>query len=108
MDTNQVQGEEPIFELAVECERLFEVRVSKLRDKDKAKGAKLLAEYQQRFSTWAAFMGVFAEPNVCLDRRLKHHVEIQDLVLRLLDIMARNLTYCMSSLQSLITCIEYK
>ncbi|KAH7014826.1 hypothetical protein EDB80DRAFT_320055 [Ilyonectria destructans] len=93
MDTKQVQSEEPIFELAVECEGLFEDRVSKLRDKDKAKGAKLLAEYQQRFSTWAAFMGVFAEPNVCLDRRLKHHVEIQDLVLRLLDIMARNLTY---------------
>ncbi|KAL2843466.1 hypothetical protein BJX68DRAFT_155985 [Aspergillus pseudodeflectus] len=35
--------------------------------------------------------GVFAESNLCLDRRLRRHDEIQDQVLRLLDIMRRNL-----------------
>ncbi|KAH6896663.1 hypothetical protein B0T10DRAFT_544103 [Thelonectria olida] len=89
----ETQSEEPIFELAGECERLFEERISRLKDNNDQNDAQLLGEYQQRFATWAAFLGVFAESKVCLDSRLRHHVEIQDLVLRLLDTMERSLTH---------------
>ena len=92
MDITPTQNEEPIFELATECEKRFVEQISRLRDGE-PNNAKFIEEYQQRFATWAAFLGVFAEQNVCLDRRLRHHVEIQDLVLRLLDIIERNLDY---------------
>ncbi|KAK2786760.1 hypothetical protein FQN53_006236 [Emmonsiellopsis sp. PD_33] len=85
--------DDPIFELAVECETLYAEQISKLNDDDQPNGAKTLGELNHRFAAWAAFLGVFAESNVCLDRRLRYHVEIQDQVLRLLDVMQRNLAY---------------
>ncbi|KAJ5705265.1 hypothetical protein N7536_000954 [Penicillium majusculum] len=88
-----IEHNEPIFELAVECEKLYAQQISRLNADDEPNGATILSELNQRFAAWAAFLGVFAESNMCLDRRLRHHVEIQDQVLRLLDIMQRNLTY---------------
>ncbi|KAJ5279986.1 hypothetical protein N7478_005358 [Penicillium angulare] len=89
-----VEYQEPIFELATECEALYATQISRLSNDDDPNAAKLLSDVYQRFSAWAAFLGVFAEANVCLDRRLRRHVEIQDQVLRLLDIMQKNLSYC--------------
>ncbi|KGO46778.1 hypothetical protein PEX2_018610 [Penicillium expansum] len=88
-----IEHDEPIFELAVECERLYAEQISRLNDDDEPNGATMLSELNQRFAAWAAFLGVFAESKMCLDRRLRHHVEIQDQVLLLLDIMQRNLAY---------------
>ncbi|KAK2799726.1 hypothetical protein FQN50_008374 [Emmonsiellopsis sp. PD_5] len=88
-----VEFDAPIFELGVECEKLYAEQISKLNDDDQPNGAKTLGELNHRFAAWAAFLGVFAESNVCLDRRLRYHVEVQDQVLRLLDIMQRNLAY---------------
>ncbi len=73
--------------------KLFNERIKRLQDDGKPDSAAILAELRQRFANWAAFLGVFAESTVCLDRKLRHHVEIQDQVLRLLDIMERNLVY---------------
>lgn len=92
-----VENEEPIYELAVECEMAFVNQISKLDAKEDSNGAIILSELGQRFAAWAAFLGVFAESNVCLDRRLRRHIEIQDQVLRLLDILNSNLIYCGSS-----------
>jgi hypothetical protein len=91
---------EPILELASECESLFSEQISRLKNETDLNGAKVIGEYQQRFAAWAAFLGVFAVPEMCLDRRLRRHVEIQDLVLRLLDIMKRNLTHRSSHIYS--------
>ncbi|EEH38529.2 hypothetical protein PAAG_08256 [Paracoccidioides lutzii Pb01] len=88
-----IRHEEPIFDLTAECEKLFASQISALNDRNEANGAKCLGELNHRFAAWAGFLGVFAESSVCLDRRLRHHAEIQDQVLRLLDIMRRNLTY---------------
>ncbi|KAL4862729.1 hypothetical protein BDV12DRAFT_202760 [Aspergillus spectabilis] len=85
------QQTEPIFELAAECETLFTDKITSFNDAGDENAAKLLSDLYQRFSAWAAFLGVFAESNVCLDRRLRRHADIQDQVLRLLDIMQRNL-----------------
>lgn len=93
MDEESIEFGEPIFELASECEKLFFEQISRLKNEVDPNGTKVVGEYQQRFSAWAAFLGVFAVPEMCLDRKLQRHVEIQDLVLRLLDIMKRNLTY---------------
>ncbi|PON23711.1 hypothetical protein TGAM01_v207358 [Trichoderma gamsii] len=93
MDETSIETTEPIFELATECETLFSDHLSMLENESDFNGAKVVGEYQQRFSAWAAFLGVFAVPEMCLDRRLRSHVEIQDLVLRLLDIMKRNLVH---------------
>ncbi|KAJ4854258.1 uncharacterized protein T069G_11237 [Trichoderma breve] len=49
--------------------------------------ARLLAEYQQRFSIWTAYLGVFARPSQCLDRRLQTLHDIRDIVLRLLGLI---------------------
>ncbi|KAL6786740.1 hypothetical protein J3E68DRAFT_447103 [Trichoderma sp. SZMC 28012] len=93
MDEDCIESGEPIYELASECEKLFAEQISRLKDEANLNGAKVVGEYQQRFSAWAAFLGVFAVPEMCLDRRLQRHADIQDLALRLLDIMKRNLTY---------------
>ena len=92
-----IKYNEPIFDLALECEMLFAEHISRLNDDDESNGANILSEMNQRFAAWAAFLGVFAEPNICLDRRLRHHVEIQDQVLLLLDILQTNMIYCASS-----------
>ncbi|KAK1238013.1 hypothetical protein MKX08_002592 [Trichoderma sp. CBMAI-0020] len=93
MDLADVEPTEPIFELATECEALFSEHVLRLKNESDSNGAKVVGEYQQRFSAWAAFLGVFAVPEMCLDRRLRSHVEVQDLVVRLVDIMKRNLVH---------------
>ncbi|KAL4967817.1 uncharacterized protein BDV14DRAFT_197457 [Aspergillus stella-maris] len=86
------EQQEPIFELATECENLYASQITKLNDVGDQNASRLLSDVYQRFAAWAAFLGVFAEAKVCLDRRLRRHVEIQDQVLRLLGIMQRNLS----------------
>ncbi|KAL6890819.1 hypothetical protein GGI43DRAFT_425308 [Trichoderma evansii] len=97
MDDTGIETAEPIFELATKCESLFSEHISRLKNESDLNGAKVVGEYQQRFSAWAAFLGVFAVPDMCLDRRLRSHVEVQDLVLRLLDIMKRNLVHLLET-----------
>ncbi|EHK21379.1 uncharacterized protein TRIVIDRAFT_152503 [Trichoderma virens Gv29-8] len=75
MDEECIESSEPIFELASECEKLFSEKISRLKDEADLNGTKVVGEYQQRFSAWAAFLGVFAVPEMCLDRRLQRHAE---------------------------------
>ncbi|KHN96556.1 Protein kinase-like domain protein [Metarhizium album ARSEF 1941] len=46
-----------------------------------------------RFLTWASFLGVFANDAVSLDRRLKHNPDIKELVLSMLRVLYKNLTW---------------
>lgn len=93
MESAAIEDTEPIFKLAVQCEKLYTEQISKLKEDNRADNATILSELNHRFATWAAFLGVFAERKVCLDRRLRHHVEIQEQVLRLLYTMERNLAF---------------
>lgn len=90
MATSAEEDEEPIYHLATECEGLFEKGASR-GSLAEAGAVRLWEEYQERFTTWAAYLGVFAKRSLCLDRRLEHHPTLQDLVLQLLDILRRNL-----------------
>jgi hypothetical protein len=88
------EAEEPVFALASECENLFsEARLGFTGSISFSQRLYLLEDYQERFSAWAAFMGVFARPSLCLDRRLSHHPDLKDLVLRYLEIVKVNLCF---------------
>ncbi|KAL2679252.1 hypothetical protein Neosp_010019 [[Neocosmospora] mangrovei] len=80
-----------ISELARICERLFlkytDPELERTKDRTRA-------EIQlQRFNVWASYLGVFAEDNASLDRRLEHSDEIQNLVLQLLLLLQENLKF---------------
>ncbi|KAE8440464.1 hypothetical protein EG329_007584 [Mollisiaceae sp. DMI_Dod_QoI] len=90
------EDDEPIFSLAEDCETLFQQETSRLQSEE-SKQLRTFEEHQQRFTAWTAYMGVFAKRSLCLDRKLRHHPDLQDLVLRLLDILKTNLSYILDT-----------
>lgn len=52
---------------------------------------RLVTEYQQRYESWASFLGVFAKERLNLDRRLRHSPEVKSLVMQQLNLAKRNL-----------------
>ncbi|KAL7921713.1 hypothetical protein ACQKWADRAFT_321286 [Trichoderma austrokoningii] len=81
-------SEDILYRLACECEDLFEQLQKALpRAKPKASDIEQCTEFQQRFSIWAAYLGVFAQKSQCLDTRLRNFPDLQDLATRLLDIL---------------------
>ncbi|OQV05946.1 Ankyrin repeat-containing protein [Cladophialophora immunda] len=82
--------DEAIYNLADECESLFQ-QVLLQQQSLRAASLRIFEEYHQRFMSWTAYLGVLAKRSVCLDRRLRHHPDLRDLVLRLLDILKENL-----------------
>lgn len=85
--------EEPIYDVAIECEKLFENQIARFTQAGEGNGEALLTELSQQFSTWANSMKVFVDGDLSLDRKLQGHAEIQDQVLRGLDLMRANLAY---------------
>ncbi|CAN9227358.1 unnamed protein product [Alternaria alternata] len=90
---HRIPGDEDdtIYEMAESCENLLRSGRSALESYGSSIST-LLEEYEQRFTAWADYLGVFAKRSISLDRRLQHHPDIQDLVVRLLDILKTNLT----------------
>ncbi|KKP05382.1 hypothetical protein THAR02_02487 [Trichoderma harzianum] len=68
------QSEDRIYNLACECEELFEKHLSQGHS---PLVASLLAEYQQRFSLWTAYLGVFARPIESSSAAATHDTEIK-------------------------------
>ncbi|RSL44910.1 hypothetical protein CEP53_011015 [Fusarium sp. AF-6] len=93
MATDLVEMDEPIYDVAVECEKLFEIQIARFNKAGDQNGAALIAELRHQFSTWTSSMRVFADASLNLDRKLQGHAEIQDQVLRGLDLMQANLAY---------------
>ena len=87
---------EPIFNLALTCESLFQSHAAAIQHDESSGEALIISELKQRFSGWAVYLGIFAAAENRLDRRLERHSEIQQQVLFLLNIIRRNLTYCKS------------
>lgn len=90
MAASTADGDDTIYNLAGECEALFQKEHLELESCG-AETLRLFDEYQQRFTAWTAYLGVFAERSICLDRKLRHHPDLRDLVVRLLDILKTNL-----------------
>ncbi|PTB70808.1 hypothetical protein BBK36DRAFT_1109023 [Trichoderma citrinoviride] len=89
------EGEDLLYNLAYECEALFDHLQGTLRKTKSSDGIEqVCGEFQQRFAIWAAHLGVFARKSQCLDTRLQNLPDLQDLVARLLDILRRSLQQC--------------
>jgi hypothetical protein len=93
MATDLLEIEEPIRDVAMECKKLFEVQIARFNKAGDQNGAALIAELGHQFAAWATSMRVFADESLNLDRKLQGHAEIQDQVLRGLDLMQTNLAY---------------
>ena len=88
-----VEEEGVIRLMATDCKQLFHEGLSRTDHVD-ALPPKVLAfvkEYQRRFAGWCSFLGVFAKEDASLDSRLRRHPSLQDIILRLLDILRDNL-----------------
>lgn len=79
-----------IYRLAVECDDRFNLAASALPD-DKALIHRPLREYHRRFEIWCSYLGVLAQPDFSLDRRVQFHDEIRHAILELLSLISRNL-----------------
>lgn len=81
-----------LYNLACECETLFNDRLAELRSQNSVSDIELVGEYQHSFAAWAANLGVFARKSQSLDTRLEDYPDIVDITARLLDIIRRSLS----------------
>lgn len=89
MDTPENDGN-LLYSLACRCETLFDASLAGVKEQGSPL-ASLIAEYQQGFAIWTAYLGVFARRSQSLDTRLQNHPDVQDIVARLLDLLRRSL-----------------
>ncbi|KAL6896478.1 hypothetical protein GGI43DRAFT_121277 [Trichoderma evansii] len=96
-----------IYSAASDCDELFdkclgqiaEPRTSSLLGEPAIAIGRLARDHQARFQAWSSYLGVFAEQNVCLDRRLSNSKDIQGMVTDLLRIVAVSLRQFLSMIQ---------
>lgn len=83
-----------LYTLALECEKqLEETSIILAKQEGQAQSVKLWAEFEQRFTSWASYTGVFTRKSRSLDTRLRNYPDLQDLIARLLDILYRSISY---------------
>lgn len=93
-------GDDILYKLAYDCESHFDQLQQALATaKENATVIQLCSESQQRFALWAAHVGVFARKSQSLDRRLRNHLDLQDLAARLLDVLRRGLQQCIADIE---------
>lgn len=83
----------PISLMARDCRNLFVKWEKRLEKDSRLDDLDVAAEYYETFEASAAYLGVFSGKLASLDYRLRRHPSIQDLVMRLLDILRHNLFY---------------
>jgi hypothetical protein len=86
--------DEPILRSAGDCDDVIQSCLGFVGRGGDGHIKALLEDYERRFAAWWEYLGVFAESKANLDRRLRHHPYVRDLVLRLLIILRRNLRFC--------------
>ncbi|KAI0895104.1 hypothetical protein F4806DRAFT_469895 [Annulohypoxylon nitens] len=80
-------GPGPIYLMARDCRSLFVQLEERLENENHVEEYGAVLDYHDRFEAWAAFLGVFGGNVSSLDYRLRRHSSIQDLVMRLLDVL---------------------
>lgn len=87
--------EQPIHLLAEDCKEIFDEclarSVTSHQHPLSAHVLRTIKQYQHRFDGWCIFLGVFADETSALDYRLRQHVALQDMIMRLLDVLRQNL-----------------
>jgi len=95
----KIKDPEEIYNLAMKCNDLFSSYLSGRSNHDRAVEGR-----QQQFWAWATGLGVFAEHDLSLDRKLRDHSDVQELVIRLLDLLRTGL----SSFQGLYNVFHFE
>jgi hypothetical protein len=94
---NNEAAEQPIRLMAAECNELFdeclESSVSSPQHPISLQVSQIVREYRCRFDGWCTFLGVFGAEDTALDHRLRRHVALQDMILRMLDMLRQNLFF---------------
>jgi hypothetical protein len=92
---NDRTDEQPIRLMAKDCNELFAeclARSSAIhRQPLSLQLLRTIKEYYHRFDGWCTFLGVFAVENAALDYRLRRHVSLQDMLIRMIDMLRQNL-----------------
>ncbi|KAL7961305.1 hypothetical protein V8C34DRAFT_274365 [Trichoderma compactum] len=96
-----------IYSAALDCDLLFDkclIQIAErgtigLLNESAAAFGRLARDHQARFQAWASYLGVFAEEDVCLDRRLSKSKDVQIMVINLLRIIFLNLRYLLQTIQ---------
>ncbi|KAM0710562.1 hypothetical protein Q7P35_002233 [Cladosporium inversicolor] len=92
-------SEQPIRLMADECNELFGESLARSSAVHKhphkhplpLEVLHAMEEYHHRFNGWCTFLGVFAADIAALDSRLRRHASLQDMVIRMLDMLRQNL-----------------
>ncbi|KAF1924939.1 uncharacterized protein M421DRAFT_95083 [Didymella exigua CBS 183.55] len=82
--------EGPILSLAWDCDEYFQ-KFFKKTNTSSLPFRTRLDNYGLRFTAWREHLGVFAGPKADLDCQLQRHPEVQDIIVRLLLTLRRNL-----------------
>jgi hypothetical protein len=81
--------------MTIDCDRLFNKCLDRFGETESHSSppeiSESIEEYHDRFDGWATFMGVFTGSEACLDYRVRNHPELQDIFIRFLDVLRRNL-----------------
>ncbi|KAL7624378.1 hypothetical protein AAE478_005942 [Parahypoxylon ruwenzoriense] len=94
-EPNVVNDGEEIFLLACQCHDYFKDYLEDPSNFEKygAAAQGLVEDYQRRFKSWAAYLGVFAERRASLDRGLRNREDVRDIVVLLLTMLRRNVAF---------------
>lgn len=82
-----------IYDLALQCEQGLEELQALFASKNDDGHSRLVQRHRERFEHWAGYLGVFAVPQASLDRRLEKNSQTQELVVRLLGTLERNIQH---------------
>ena len=87
--------EQPIRLMADDCNKLFGESLARSIAVHKhplpLEVLHAMEQYHHRFNGWCTFLGVFAAEIAALDSRLRRHASLQDMVIRMLDMLRQNL-----------------
>ncbi|KAF3066101.1 hypothetical protein CFAM422_009245 [Trichoderma lentiforme] len=88
-----------IYSAALDCDLLFDECLTQipepstigLLNESAATFGRLARDHQARFQAWASYLGVFAEEDVCLDRRLSKSKDVQIMIIQISDDSTRSI-----------------
>jgi hypothetical protein len=94
-DLNDEANGQPICLMAEDCNELFNEylkrSVASHGQPPHLQFSHMIKEYHHRFDGWCTFLGVFTGGNAALDYRLRRHAALQDMIIRMLDMLRQNL-----------------
>jgi hypothetical protein len=104
-DFDDEADEQPIRLMAEDCDELFHDCLARSGASHEhplpSEVSHPMKEYHQRFNGWCTFLGVYANEITNLDYRLRNHEALQDMMIRMLNMLRQNLflgkRFCNSS-----------